>query len=71
MKENELHEDAAQKGKNKKPHGAPTVPPFLGGPVISRFGVATVEMEMSAGDMRTVRLSSANISCLYFLMVAI
>ena len=32
--------------RTKKPHGAPTLPPFLGGPVISRFGVATVEMEI-------------------------
>ena len=39
----------------KKPHGAPTLPPLLlGGSVISRFGVATVEMEMSAGDMQTL-----------------
>ena len=38
--------------------------------MISRFGVATVETEMSAGDMQTVRSSSANISCLYFPMVA-
>ena len=42
-----------RKVRIKMPHGAPTLPPFLGGPVISRFGVATVEMEisMSAGDM--------------------
>ena len=52
----------------KKLHGAPTVPLFLGGPVISRFGVATVEMEILV--LKTCISSSADCTikqCKHFL----